>query len=110
MELSWGSKSKRTHCGESPPPPYLEIEMEDAEILEMAKQVGCTEDIVAVTCHIYGFRTAELITFARLIAEKQREEDAVICIDLMARVGFSDFHFDAGDQCAAAIRNSGGAA
>ena len=76
--------------------------MTDEQILEIAKPAGFYAPD--------AYHKEMLITFARLIAEKQREEDAVICIDLMARVGFSDFHFDAGDQCAAAIRNSGGAA
>ena len=52
--------------------------MTEAEIIEMAKQSGCTEDIVAVTCHIYGFRTTELIDFARLIEKQVREECAAL--------------------------------
>jgi hypothetical protein len=52
--------------------------------------------------------TLDLIkAFARLVSARQREIDAEICIDLMARTGYSDFHFDAGDQCASAIRSQG---
>ena len=93
--------------------------MKDAEIIEMAKQVGCTEDIVAVTCHIYGFRTPELIAFARLIEAATMEECAVICEQYETRLeGMRDSSYQAelaGRQqgavrCAAAIRNSGGVA
>jgi hypothetical protein len=81
--------------------------MNDDQIIEMACQV---EHIAVAPDTYFMWDESDIIAFARLIAEKQREEDARICIDLMARVGFSDFHFEAGDQCAAAIRNSGGAA
>jgi hypothetical protein len=71
--------------------------MNDDQIIEMAKQAGCTEDIVAVTCRIYGFRTAELLAFARLIAAATKEEDAAICDERMGTWV----------DCAAAIRKGG---
>ena len=72
------------------------------QIIEMAKQAGCTEDIVAVTCHIYGFRTAELIAFARLIEAKVREEDAQIVLSRCIGYAVDDYDLN---TLAAAIRN-----
>jgi hypothetical protein len=88
--------------------------MTNDQIIEMAKQSWfaiISQPTSPTTIESYPAPHDEqsIIAFARLIQQAQREEDAVICIDLMARVGFSDFHFDAGDQCAATIRKGGAA-
>jgi hypothetical protein len=70
--------------------------MTKEEVLQLARECGCTEDIVAVVTHIFGFRTKELIAFANAIRNETLEK--------MAR------HFDKPDtfiyrsECAAAIR------
>ena len=69
-------------------------EMKDAEILEMAEQAGFTRGS-ALNNEI------KFIAFTRLIQQAQREEDARKCYELKNVFGY---------QCAAAIRNSGGAA
>ena len=68
--------------------------MKDAEIIEMAMQAGFGP--AAAWEEING----PIIAFARLIAEKQREEDASICDGLKHFFGY---------QCAAAIRKGGAA-
>ena len=67
--------------------------MTDDEIIEMAKQSGMS----LTTTHPmngYHIHHSELITFARLVAEKQIEIDAALC----------DATFDVLD-CAKAIRS-----
>ena len=74
--------------------------MKDTEIIEMAKQV---------TWRYPSPQNESLIDFARLIAEKQREEDAAIAEDMHNACYSTDKNLD-GYEIAAAIRNSGGAA
>ena len=71
-------------------------EMNDEEIIEMAKQVGYD---------VYPLHLYEMITFARLIAEKQKVIDAVIVENMNENIGDSLLY-----DAAAAIRNSGGGA
>ena len=84
--------------------------LNEAEILEMAKP-NYSQPLG------YQFTPEEIIAFARLIQQAQREEDAVIC-DAKAQevrdegitsnaLGFMVQDYE---ECAAAIRNSGGVA
>jgi hypothetical protein len=63
----------------------------DEEIIEMAKQAGCIEP--------YPVTKQQLITFARLIQEKQIEVDAGICDFHCA-----DYTREGAEVCADAIR------
>ena len=71
------------------------------QIIEMAKQ---TLKYQEESPEVSG-----VIAFARLIAEAQREEDARICENLPWKFR-TEFCPPVKDECAAAIRNSGGAA
>ena len=75
--------------------------MKDNQIIEMATPHFVRIEYDRGGDHeCYEFSSDELITFARLIAKKQREEDARIC---------EVYEWETGKNCAAAIRNSGGA-
>ena len=74
----------------------------DDQIIEMAKQSGTP------IRHYYddnGLTEKELIAFARLIEAKVREEDAKLVDNLYHETYMRNIR-----DCAAAIRNSGGAA
>ena len=72
--------------------------MTNDQIIEMAEQAGLKIDPRFGECYTGN---VQLIAFARIIEKQVREEDARICMNnFMSR----------GSDCAAAIRNSGGAA
>jgi hypothetical protein len=78
--------------------------MTDNEILEMAKQAG----FHVIRDVIFDCEDTELITFARLIAEKQKEIDAEVCereVCDRTRPSPTSHAYQRGAlQCAAAIR------
>jgi hypothetical protein len=83
--------------------------MTNDQIIEMAKDAGLTcygGSKQSSGLHSWHAYTNHLEAFARLIAEKQREEDAGICMGLCSVIE-EPHEFE---RCAAAIRNSGGAA
>ena len=73
-------------------------EMNDKEIIEMADQADRMSNAEETDKHF-------IFHFARLIAEKQKVIDAVICENMNENIGDSLLY-----DAAAAIRNSGGAA
>ena len=75
--------------------------MTDDQIIEMATQAGAKQMMSPTKYENIGlFGNGSVIAFARLIAEKQREDDALIAEEGCAAYA---------GGCAAAIRNSGGA-
>jgi hypothetical protein len=68
----------------------------DEEILEIVKQV---DDFKIISK--YKINRLALITFARLIQQKQREIDAALCLSAPVKTARQDMR----DACANAIRS-----
>ena len=76
------------------------------QILEMLKQVGMVGKNHTGT----GDYMNQFVDFARLIAERQKEIDAVICENILDWRGLNpNLHITDADACAAAIRKGGAA-
>ena len=86
--------------------------MTNEEIIEMAKQAGFERfGVNAQFCNAWVSFTEDLETFAKLVAEKEREACAEICdgfylswIDIQGRY---EFMGEGASECAGAIRAKG---